>query len=1120
MGILRKRIAVFVGQADESYQSRFITGLIDRAFEYDMDVCTFSMYRKYQGTAEREKGESNIFSLMNPDLFDGAVILEDTIQTTDAAENLEKRLHEQFEGPVLVIEKESEFYESLYVDGYSAMKELVSHLIEVHGYRRLAFLSGKKWHRHSIQRLKAFRDAIKEYGIDVREDWIIYGDFWYNCGEQCAEHLISLEDELPEAVVCANDAMAIGLCDAFAKRGIMVPEDIAVVGFDSTDEGQTSPKSVTSAEIPARECGSYAMDYIKSGLEGSEPKEFAVHPAIVIGETCGCKNTTIPDRIVKRDIWGTDISLEAFNSVNNTMSEDLMAQTSLTEYLSTIYSYAYQIKGAESFHLCLCSKWKYLEDDSLDMANLHVNNNGYPEKMIYAIRYNSDRKDNQVSISEEFETKDILPELHTDCDRPRAFFFTPIFNDNECFGYAAVNYGSMPRSYDEVYRMWTGAVSRGFENIRRYSLIQTVMTRLEKMRVSKFDIGDAAYESLSQEEQADYKMVGDILDNNLLTYHFQPIVRTSDGNIFSYEALMRTTLDKWISPLAIIKYAGMQGRLSDVERATLFNVLRIVDDKKAEFGNAKVFINSIPGVKLYESDFYKMAELLAKNSDVAVVELTEEAELSDEDLQRLKGFFKKIHVETALDDYGTGYSNVSNLLRYMPNYVKIDRVLLSEIQNKPAKQHFVREIIEFCHDNNIMALAEGVETTEELRMVIHLGADLIQGFYTARPSAEIISQIDEKIRTEIKTYYQERQDGATKQIYIAGKTNRISLATLVKDGCTDIVVGQDEMVYKDIAIIGTPAMKTNVHMRVEPGYNGRITLENVCFSNVKNRPCIEIGAGADVTLVLQGNNKLDGSGIQVPENSNLLLEGDGNLDILLNAPEYYGIGNGLLARHGKLTFEQDGTILINTSGKEGVCIGSGLGGEIEINRGHYVLKVNGDMCVGIGATDGDVELTLDSCLVEADLVATKGVTLGSFNGKVNLAVYRSAVKCFGGGREFAVLGCIDGNSCEIVIKDSSTTIDVCSEYATCMGSLHGSTKISTKYAGVRIGNSGEKALAMGGFNDKCVIDLVSTDTRVEVHNKIDTDTYAKEDNIRICRGRRLFMVNEREIDRKLQYAND
>ena len=86
-----KRIALFAGQADESYQSRFISGFMKNAFAAGYDVCVFSMYLKYQDTPERELGESNIFSLMNPEKFDGAIILKDSIQTENAAEKLKSR---------------------------------------------------------------------------------------------------------------------------------------------------------------------------------------------------------------------------------------------------------------------------------------------------------------------------------------------------------------------------------------------------------------------------------------------------------------------------------------------------------------------------------------------------------------------------------------------------------------------------------------------------------------------------------------------------------------------------------------------------------------------------------------------------------------------------------------------------------------------------------------------------------------------------------------------------------------------------------------------------------------------------------------------------------------------
>ena len=179
MGKYKKRLAVFVGQAEESFQSRFITGFTKKALEWGYDVCVFSMYKKYQDTADREMGESNILTLANPDFFDGIIILKDTIQTVNAAGELEKRLRDTYLGPVLVVDMKSEYYRSVYIDGYSPVLELTNHLIEQHGARDIAFLAGKKKHPHSIERLSAFKTAMQNHKLDVPKERIIEVIHWW-----------------------------------------------------------------------------------------------------------------------------------------------------------------------------------------------------------------------------------------------------------------------------------------------------------------------------------------------------------------------------------------------------------------------------------------------------------------------------------------------------------------------------------------------------------------------------------------------------------------------------------------------------------------------------------------------------------------------------------------------------------------------------------------------------------------------------------------------------------------------------------------------------------------------------------------------------------------------------
>ena len=351
---LKKRhlVAVLIGQCEEGYQKRFLSGFLSKAFSHDMDVCIFSMYRKYQDNEDREKGESNIYSLFNPDLFDAVVFVKDTIQTAGVAKSLEEKLHNTFKGPVIVVERESDYFPSVITDGYASAAAVVRHLIEVHGYMDIAFLTGKRWHPHSEQRLKAYRDEMEKHGININEDWIVYGDFWYTSGEQCAEYLMQ-RPKLPQAVMCANDQMALGLCKAFEKKGIRVPEDIAVCGYDSTEEGQTAPRSITSAMIPADDCGVYAADYVFAKLNNKEIPGFVTRTRVLIGESCGCRHVSMPEYSIRRKDWETDTSEVGWGSINNMLPDDILSQTSLSDMMNMVYSYAYQIPEAESFYLCL-----------------------------------------------------------------------------------------------------------------------------------------------------------------------------------------------------------------------------------------------------------------------------------------------------------------------------------------------------------------------------------------------------------------------------------------------------------------------------------------------------------------------------------------------------------------------------------------------------------------------------------------------------------------------------------------------------------------------------------------------------------------------------------------------
>lgn len=265
------------------------------------------------------------------------------------------------------------------------------------------------------------------------------------------------------------------------------------------------------------------------------------------------------------------------------------------------------------------------------------------------------------------------------------------------------------------------------------------------MNRMKYGVGLAVKEEVSP--KGHYKAFDLLVEKNLFTYHFQPIVNAKTGDIFAYEALMRTDSSIGMNPLEVLAAAKEYNRLYDIEKATMFNVMERYNKDKDLFGNKKVFINTIPGHFLKPADLEALSEKYGEYLYNVIFELTEQDTVSDEELNSIRALAKENNI--AIDDYGTGHSNIVNLMRYAPQLIKIDRFLISDIHKDENKQMFVRTTVEFAKLNNIKVLAEGVETSNELRMLIDFGVDYIQGYYTGRPTPEIIPEIAREIRKEI-----------------------------------------------------------------------------------------------------------------------------------------------------------------------------------------------------------------------------------------------------------------------------------------------------------------------------------------------------------------------------------
>lgn len=182
---------------------------------------------------------------------------------------------------------------SFLADNYGGARTLAEHLME-HGYRRLAYITGTNYTSDSQERLRALRDVLAEHDLELPEPYIVVGDYLRGSGYQAMLQLLDLP-EPPEAVFAANDQMAIDAVMAIQARGLRVPQDIAVVGFDDIPMASYISPALTTVHQPVYELGWHAaqraLEMIRIGEAPhtlATPRVLLLPTSLVIRRSCGC----------------------------------------------------------------------------------------------------------------------------------------------------------------------------------------------------------------------------------------------------------------------------------------------------------------------------------------------------------------------------------------------------------------------------------------------------------------------------------------------------------------------------------------------------------------------------------------------------------------------------------------------------------------------------------------------------------------------------------------------------------------------------------------------------------------------------------------------------------------
>lgn len=465
----RKTIGIILFDITGYYQQQLVHTLSKTASKHGYNLLTFSAFTIYGSDTKNAAGEYNILHLIPYEQLDALIVCHDTFNSNEAVEELWKLVTERCQAPIISIRKKVNGCYNILVEDTDAIPAFVRHFHDVHHFDRIAFMSGPYNHPDAIFRLEKYKEAMAELGLDCPEEYIFEGNFWKDCALDASKHFMSLKKR-PQAIVCANDYMALSLCKELTLQGYSVPQDIAISGFDDVRDARANVPPLTTCYVSVSDMAKKAMETIDTLLNGKEAPACTFVPTkIIIRNSCGCESSTMKDlslsRMYEVEFMEQLINQNAHNTFVSISLENMTSAEDIGDYLRLE-----DVPGiARDFYLCL---------------GIH-GNGAYPQvkkkapgfakrsHSIYSLR------DLNPIATSSFETKKLLPP-EAIREEPMAVFFFPIHYLEYNFGYVAAT-SNGEEAQDTLFHSWLSLIGNTLENSRIRAKNQALLEKLNML---------------------------------------------------------------------------------------------------------------------------------------------------------------------------------------------------------------------------------------------------------------------------------------------------------------------------------------------------------------------------------------------------------------------------------------------------------------------------------------------------------------------------------------------------------------------------------------------------------------------------------------------------------------
>ncbi len=476
----KQRIAIFTNGWSSEYISNIVEGIRKKAGLDGVDLFIYTSYILWGESGARRSTKLNLYSLPDPSDYDGVIILANTYSASDEPDAILK-LFRNSNVPVISTEVRLPGVAYLGTDNYKGMQELSDHLIDEHDVRDVIFFKGITDNEESNIRQKALEDTLKKHGLKLCG--VLQGNFEFFQTTLCMDEWFEKGEKLPDAFVCANDLMALGVIYKLYERGYSVPDDVIVTGFDHIREGQTTYPMIATVSRQWNKMGENVYDVLKQLMDKWDPDYGIVYDSRFIpSESCGC--TPEPESLKYRlDTIRNQYRDATVGDMVEFQFQEIRVSMSRIESLKAFHDNASEVIELKDYlggNYCICTQHQFFEknDDEYEPET------SYDENMLVLF----ERESGEPLPQREFPVSEVYPGYRHEEGRSNIYVITPLSNLDHNIGYLAVK--NKPEVlYDLCFKKLINNINTLLENVRQYSFSQENNRKLKNIYMTDFLTG-------------------------------------------------------------------------------------------------------------------------------------------------------------------------------------------------------------------------------------------------------------------------------------------------------------------------------------------------------------------------------------------------------------------------------------------------------------------------------------------------------------------------------------------------------------------------------------------------------------------------------------------------------